>query len=53
MIAPETGRGAFVLEAGNLMQTDQLLAGVVVLSLLGLVIGRAISVLERRLLRWR
>jgi ABC-type nitrate/sulfonate/bicarbonate transport system permease component len=53
MIGAETGLGAFVLEAGNLMQTDQLLAGVVVLSLLGLVIGRAISVLERRLLRWR
>lgn len=53
MIGAETGLGAFVLEAGNLMQTDRLLAGVVVLSLLGLIIGRAISVLERRLLRWR
>jgi len=53
MIGAETGLGAFVLEAGNLMQTDRLLAGVVVLSLLGLFIGRAISILERRLLRWR
>ncbi len=53
MIGAETGLGAFVLEAGNLMQTDRLLAGVVILSLLGLVIGRAISILERRLLRWR
>jgi len=53
MIGAETGLGAFVLEAGNLMQTDRLLAGVVVLSLLGLVIGRAVSMLERRLLRWR
>ncbi len=53
MIGAETGLGAFVLQAGNLMQTDQLLAGVLILSLLGLIIGRAISALERRLLRWR
>jgi NitT/TauT family transport system permease protein len=53
MIGAETGIGAFVLQAGNLMQTDQLLAGVLILSLLGLAVGRAISFLERRLLRWR
>jgi len=35
------------------MQTDQLLAGVVVLSLLGLAVGRLFSVLETRLLHWR
>jgi NitT/TauT family transport system permease protein len=53
MIGAETGIGAFVLQAGNLMQTDQLLAGVLILSLFGLAIGRGISFLERRLLRWR
>jgi ABC-type nitrate/sulfonate/bicarbonate transport system permease component len=53
MIGAETGIGAFVLQAGNLMQTDQLLAGVVILSLLGLAIGSALSALERRFLRWR
>lgn len=53
MIGAETGIGAFVLQAGNLMQTDQLLAGVLVLSLFGLAIGRGISFLERRYLRWR
>jgi NitT/TauT family transport system permease protein len=53
MIGAETGLGAFVLQAGSLMQTDRLLAGVVILSLLGLAVGRAISALERRLLRWR
>jgi NitT/TauT family transport system permease protein len=42
-----------VLQAGNLMQTDQLLAGVVILSLLGLTVGWLINRLERRLLRWR
>lgn len=53
MIGAEYGIGAFVLTAGNLMQTDQLLAGVLVLSLLGLAIGTVLSLLERRLLRWR
>jgi ABC-type nitrate/sulfonate/bicarbonate transport system permease component len=53
MIGAETGLGAFVLQAGNLMQTDRLLAGVLILSLFGLAVGRAISALERRLLRWR
>jgi ABC-type nitrate/sulfonate/bicarbonate transport system permease component len=53
MIGAETGLGAFVLQAGNLMQTDQLLAGVVILSLFGLAVGRGISALERGLLRWR
>jgi ABC-type nitrate/sulfonate/bicarbonate transport system permease component len=53
MIGAERGIGAFVLAAGNLMQTDQLMAGVAVLSLLGLLIGGGLSLLERRLLRWR
>jgi NitT/TauT family transport system permease protein len=53
MIGAEYGIGAFVLQAGNLMQTDQLLAGVVILSLFGLAIGWLISRLERRLLHWR
>jgi len=53
MIGAEYGIGAFVLQAGNLMQTDQLLAGVVVLSLLGLAVGRLINWLEMPLLHWR
>lgn len=53
MIGAEKGIGAFVLQAGNLMQTDQLMAGVAVLSALGLTIGTALSWLERRLLAWR
>ena len=39
MIGAEYGIGAFVLQAGNLMQTDQLLAGVVIQSLFGLAVG--------------
>lgn len=53
MIGAQVGIGAFVLTAGNLMQTDQLIAGVVLLSLLGLATSGLISALERRLLRWR
>lgn len=53
MIGAQQGIGAFVLSAGNLMQTDQLMAGVVTLSILGLLIGMLLSALERWLLRWR
>lgn len=53
MIGAETGIGAFVLQAGNLMQTDQLMAGVVVLSILGLAVARGIGALEARVTRWR
>ena len=53
MIGAEYGIGAFVLQAGNLMQTDQLLAGVVILSLFGLAVGKLINLSETRLLHWR
>jgi NitT/TauT family transport system permease protein len=53
MIGAQQGIGAFVLSAGNLMQTDQLMAGVATLSILGLIIAALLSALERRLLRWR
>lgn len=53
MIGAQYGIGAFVLQAGNLMQTDQLLAGVVILSLFGLAVGKLINLLETRLLHWR
>ena len=53
MIGAEYGIGAFILAAGNLMQTDQLVAGVVILSLLGLAISLVLGQIERRVLRWR
>ncbi len=53
MIGADSGLGAFVLTAGNLMRTDQLLAGVVVLSALGLAAAGLVSLAERVLLRWR
>ena len=53
MIGAERGIGAFVLAAGNLYDTDNLLAGIVVLSALGLMVAGAIGWAERRVLRWR
>jgi ABC-type nitrate/sulfonate/bicarbonate transport system permease component len=53
MIGTQVGIGAFVLAAGNLMQTDQLVAGVLLLSLLGLGISWLLGRAERWLLRWR
>ena len=38
-VGAERGIGAFVLSAGNLYDTDNLLAGIVVLSLLGASLG--------------
>jgi NitT/TauT family transport system permease protein len=53
MIGAQYGIGAFVLTAGNLMQTDQLVAGVVMLSILGLLISWGLGKVERSVLRWR
>lgn len=53
MIGAQNGLGAFMLLAGNLMRTDQLLAGVVILSALGIGIGLAISLLEKGAFKWR
>jgi NitT/TauT family transport system permease protein len=53
MIGAERGIGAFVLEAGNLYDIDNLLAGIVVLSMLGLVVSWLIGLAERALLGWR
>src|SRR5665213_1458448 len=53
MIGADRGIGAFVLAAGNLYDTSNLLAGIVVLSAMGLVVAGLIGALERVLLRWR
>jgi NitT/TauT family transport system permease protein len=53
MIGANVGIGSFLLTTGNLMQTDQLMAGIVAIATLGLLIGALISWLERVLLGWR
>lgn len=53
MIGAEYGIGAYILLAGNLMAMDQLVAGVTILSLMGLTVSWIIGRLEKILLRWR
>ena len=53
MIGAQYGIGAFVLQTGNMMLTDQLLAGVAVLSIMGLCTSWILSRLERTLFTWR
>lgn len=53
MIGAKEGLGAFVLAAGNLMATDQLMAGVAMISCIGLIVAALIGLAERRLLNWR
>ena len=53
MIGAQYGLGAFLILTGNMMQTDRLMAGVVVVSILGLAMAFVVGSLERRLLRWR
>ncbi|WP_299028192.1 ABC transporter permease [uncultured Sulfitobacter sp.] len=53
MLGAEYGVGAYILEAGSLYDLERLFAGVVILSVLGVVLSWSIGVLERRVLRWR
>lgn len=53
MLGAEYGIGAYILEAGALYDLERLFAGVVILSLLGVVVSFAIGLVERRLLGWR
>ncbi|HLY21749.1 MAG TPA: ABC transporter permease [bacterium] len=53
MIAATAGIGYLILYAGDLMQTSRLLAGIVVLSVLGLLSTAGLATLERRLFRGR
>jgi NitT/TauT family transport system permease protein len=53
MIGAEFGVGAYILLAGSLMATDQLIAGVALLSVMGLTVAWIIGKAEKYLLRWR
>lgn len=52
MIAAEKGIGALILHYGDLMITDRLMAGVIVLSLLGLIFSLTLEWLEKKLVPW-
>ncbi len=53
MLGAEYGIGAYILEAGSLYDLERLFAGVVILSLFGVIVSATISLIERRLLGWR
>jgi NitT/TauT family transport system permease protein len=53
MIGAEKGLGAFLLATGNLMQTDKLMAGIVVVAVIGLLISGLLNIVEKLLLSWR
>ena len=53
MIGAQYGVGAMVLASGNLMQTDRLIAGVLILSALGLTVAFLIGCVEKTVLKWR
>ncbi|MGJ8546498.1 MAG: ABC transporter permease [Sulfitobacter sp.] len=53
MLGAQYGIGAYILEAGSLYDLERLFAGVVILSVLGVVVSSVIAAIERRVLRWR
>lgn len=53
MIGAEFGIGAYVLIAGSLFATDQLIAGVAILSVMGLIFAWLIGQAEKYFLKWR
>lgn len=53
MIAAQVGIGALILHYGDLMITDKLMAGVIVLSLLGLVFNLLLQWLEKKAIPWK
>lgn len=53
MLGAEYGIGAYILEAGSLYDLERLFAGVVILSVLGVMVSLVIGWIEARVLRWR
>lgn len=53
MIGAEQGLGTLLLASGNLMQTDRLMAAIVVVALLGLSVSAVLTLVEKKLLGWR
>ncbi len=53
MIGAERGIGAFVLQAGNLYDVENLMAGILVLSLMGLTVAWVLGRVERAVFGWR
>lgn len=53
MLGAEYGIGAYILQAGSVYDLEQLFAGVVMLSCLGVIVSTIITRIERQVLSWR
>jgi len=53
MLGAEYGIGAYILQAGSLYDLERLFAGVLILSVLGVLVNTGVSLVEKRVLRWR
>jgi len=53
MLGAEYGIGAYILEAGSLYDLERLFVGVAILSILGVCVSAVLTLVEKRLLRWR
>ncbi|SAK90677.1 aliphatic sulfonates transport permease [Caballeronia arationis] len=53
MIGARSGLGFYTLNSQETFQIPDMYAGIVLLALFGLLINKSLSMLERRLLRWR
>ena len=53
MIAAQEGIGALILHYGDLMITDRLMAGIIVLSTVGLFLNFLLQYLERKIIPWK
>ncbi|MEP1206923.1 MAG: ABC transporter permease [Rhizobiaceae bacterium] len=53
MLGAEYGIGAYILEAGSLYDLERLFVGVAILSILGVCVSTILTLVEKRLLRWR
>lgn len=53
MLGAEYGIGAYILQAGSLYDLERLFAGVVILSLLGVIVSFVLGRIDKRVLRWR
>jgi NitT/TauT family transport system permease protein len=52
-IASTHGLGHYILRASGLYRVDEVLAGVLVLSVMSLALSLAVRALERHIIRWR
>ena len=53
MLGAQYGIGAYILEAGSLYDLERLFAGVVMLSVMGVLVSAALTAVEAVVLRWR